>query len=162
DGSRLVSAGRDDIIKNWDARPWTPDLRRQRAAPSLVEYLCRKAPSKEKESELILADKGITEDVRGVALSLVDAHLPRRTEQVLRDRQVLLRDRAARIDARIDARNEEWVDRNARLKERLRKLSPGDKEKGFLRDWLILAPISLPPGQTGAEAVELQQIEHEA
>jgi hypothetical protein len=54
----------DHTIKVWDARPWTPELRRQREALGLVELLCQKSPSKEKVAERIRAHKSFTEDVR--------------------------------------------------------------------------------------------------
>jgi WD40 repeat protein/serine/threonine protein kinase len=146
DGNRLASASRDETIKIWDARPWTPELRQERAALSLVEYLCRKASSKKEVSERIHADKGITAEVRGKALSLLDGYWPRRTEEVRRVRQEMARDSDARVAER--------TERRIRLKQRQQKLSPGDKEKGFLQDWLILAPIPLPAGQTGAKAVK--------
>jgi WD40 repeat protein len=61
--------------------------------------------------------------------------------------------------ARAEAERAERVDR---LKRQELELDPRAKEEGFLQDWLILAPIPLPAGQTGAEAVELQQVRDEA
>jgi tetratricopeptide (TPR) repeat protein len=77
DGSRLASASDDGTIKLWDARPWTPELCRQREALGLGEYWCPKSPSKEKVIEHIRADKGITEEVRHEALSLLEQYWPR-------------------------------------------------------------------------------------
>jgi WD40 repeat protein/serine/threonine protein kinase len=77
DGKRLASGSDDDTIHLFDARPWTPDLRRQREALGLVEYLCEKFPSKEKVAERIRADKGITEEVRREALDLLEGYWPR-------------------------------------------------------------------------------------
>jgi tetratricopeptide (TPR) repeat protein len=77
DGSRLAAASHDGTIQLWDARPWTPELRRQREALGLLEYWCPKSPSKEKVSERIRADKGFTEEVRHEALSLLEQYWPR-------------------------------------------------------------------------------------
>jgi WD40 repeat protein len=74
---KLASGSNDNTIQVWDARPWTPELRRQREALGLVEYLCRKLPSKEEAAERIHADKGITEAVRDEALALLEVYWPR-------------------------------------------------------------------------------------
>jgi hypothetical protein len=77
DGTRLASGSDDKTIHIFDARPWTPELHRQREALGLVEYLCHRFPStKEKVAERIRANKGITEDVRHEALALLDAYWP--------------------------------------------------------------------------------------
>jgi WD40 repeat protein/serine/threonine protein kinase len=81
DGSRLASGSDDRTIQVWDARPWTPELRRQREALGLVEYLCQKLPAKEKVTERIRADKGITEVVRQEALKLLETYWPRHARQ---------------------------------------------------------------------------------
>src|SRR5262249_27649700 len=70
-------AGGDQTIKIWDARPGTPELRRQREALGMLEYWCPKSASKEQVSERIRADKGITEEVRHEALSLLENYWPR-------------------------------------------------------------------------------------
>src|SRR5205814_2156896 len=77
DGYRLASASMDKTIKIWDARPWTPGLRRQSEALGLVEYWCPKSRSRQQVSEHIRADKGITEEVRQEALSLLEDYWPR-------------------------------------------------------------------------------------
>jgi WD40 repeat protein/serine/threonine protein kinase len=68
-------------------------------------------------------------------------------------------DRAVRAQASAQAERAERIDHR---KRRELELDPRAKEEGFLQDWLILAPIPLPAGQTGAEAVELQQVRDEA
>jgi WD40 repeat protein/tRNA A-37 threonylcarbamoyl transferase component Bud32 len=35
-------------------------------------------------------------------------------------------------------------------------------EEGYLQNWLVLAPVFMPEGQTGTEALDLQQLAHEA
>jgi hypothetical protein len=73
----LVSGSSDETIKIWDARPLTAALRRQREALGLLEYLCRKSSTKEKVSERLAADKGITQEVRKEALARLDDYWTR-------------------------------------------------------------------------------------
>jgi WD40 repeat protein len=89
DGSRLASGSADHTICVLDARPWTPELRRQREALGLVEYLGQKFPSKEKVADRIRADKGITDQVRQEALDVLEVYWPRhvRAEEVSRSEQ---------------------------------------------------------------------------
>jgi WD40 repeat protein/serine/threonine protein kinase len=89
DDSQLAAWGNDQTIHIWDVRPWTPELRWQREAIGLVEYLCRKLSSKEKVAERIRADKGITEEVRHEALALLEIHWPRHLRRQLADRLVI-------------------------------------------------------------------------
>jgi WD40 repeat protein/tRNA A-37 threonylcarbamoyl transferase component Bud32 len=78
DGWQVASVrAKDNVIHFWDARPWTPELRRQREALGLLEYWCPKSPSKEIVSERIRADKGITEDIRHESLSMLEDYWPR-------------------------------------------------------------------------------------
>jgi WD40 repeat protein len=77
DGSRLAAASHDGTIQLWDARPWTPELRQQREALGLLEYWCPKSTTKEQVVERIRADKGITEEVRQEALSMLEEYWPR-------------------------------------------------------------------------------------
>jgi WD40 repeat protein len=76
-GSQLVSESFDGVIQVWDARPLTPELRRQREALGLLEYLCPKSSSKEKVSERLAANKGITQEVRKEALARLDDYWTR-------------------------------------------------------------------------------------
>jgi WD40 repeat protein len=88
DGSRLASGSDDQTAHIFDARPWTSELRRQREALGLVEYLCQQRfPSKENVAERIRADKGITVEVRDAALALLDVYWPRhvRAKEARRD-----------------------------------------------------------------------------
>jgi WD40 repeat protein len=88
DGSRLASGSDDQTAHIFDARPWTPELRRQREAFGLVEYLCQQSfPSKENVAERIRADKAITVKVRDEALDLLEVYWPRhvRAEEARRD-----------------------------------------------------------------------------
>ena len=39
DGKRLASASYDETVKVWDATPWTPALRAEREALSLIHFL---------------------------------------------------------------------------------------------------------------------------
>jgi WD40 repeat protein len=80
DGWRLAAVRAvDNVIHFWDARPRTPELRRQREALGLLEYWCPKSTSKEQVAERIRANKGITEEVRQEALSLLEDYWPRHT-----------------------------------------------------------------------------------
>ena len=69
DGKRLASAGRDQmVVKVWDARPWTPELRAERAALSLIHSLRSQGQSPIECLAAIAADQTLTEPVRQRAL----------------------------------------------------------------------------------------------
>jgi WD40 repeat protein len=76
DGNRLASCSTDQTIQVFDARPLTPELRRQREALGLVEFHCQKSASKDKVAERIRADKGISEEVRRESLTLLEVYTP--------------------------------------------------------------------------------------
>ncbi len=44
----------------------------------------------------------------------------------------------------------------------IRERADTAREKGFLQDWLVVAPIQLPLGQAGAEALNREQVQGEA
>ena len=48
DGKRLTSASADGTVKIWDARPWTPELRAQAQARSVLKKYRQQAESLEK------------------------------------------------------------------------------------------------------------------
>jgi WD40 repeat protein/serine/threonine protein kinase len=53
-----------------------------------------------------------------------------------------------------------------RMAEAARRLEawalPAANAPGFIQDWLVLAPLALEPGQTGAEGLEREQLSEEA
>jgi hypothetical protein len=73
DGYRLASASRDGTVKVWDARPWTPELRADQEARSLLVWLSDKLRSENNYSQAALeqairSDATISEPVRQRAL----------------------------------------------------------------------------------------------
>jgi WD40 repeat protein len=74
DGLRLASAGHDGTVKLWDARPLTLELRAEREAMGLLEFLVNKGRSKTQVTQDLLADRTISETVRQKALSLVEVY----------------------------------------------------------------------------------------
>jgi hypothetical protein len=71
DGRWLGSGSDDGFVRVWDARPWTPELRVDHAAQSLVRFHRAKALRKEQLIETIGADATISAEVRDRALELV-------------------------------------------------------------------------------------------
>ena len=70
DGKRLVS-GVHGGIEIWDARPWTPELRAEQLALSVIRVLEAKSLAKPALLDAIAADASISERVRQRALELV-------------------------------------------------------------------------------------------
>ena len=68
DGKRLASASYDGTVKVWDARPWTPELRAERAALSLIHWLRDQGQAPTEWLDAIAADQTISEPVRQRAL----------------------------------------------------------------------------------------------
>ena len=68
DGQRLISASGDRTVKVWDARPWTPELRAEREALSLIHWLRAQGPAPTEWLDAIAADQTLTEPGRQRAL----------------------------------------------------------------------------------------------
>lgn len=68
DGTRLASAGTDQTVRVWDARPWTPELRADHEALSLIHFLRDQGKSKAEWLDAIAADQTISELVRQSAM----------------------------------------------------------------------------------------------
>ena len=68
DGNRLASASNDQTVKVWDATPWTPALRAEREALSLIHFLRDQGQPRPAWLGAIAADQTISEPVRQRAL----------------------------------------------------------------------------------------------
>ncbi len=68
DGQRLASASYDRTVKVWDARPWTPELRVEQGALSLVRFYATPTIAKDELLARIRADATVSEPVRERAL----------------------------------------------------------------------------------------------
>jgi WD40 repeat protein/serine/threonine protein kinase len=140
DGWLLASGNIDGTLKIWDAQPLTPELRRHCEAHGLVEYVCQKSPSKANVSERIRADKGITEEVRQEALSLLEDYWRRliraETEEFLQSLfdEGLLRDEVV-ARAKIDRTQREAVRQQALV---VVDQHPENASKLNHRSWLIV------------------------
>jgi dipeptidyl aminopeptidase/acylaminoacyl peptidase len=192
DGSRLASGSFDHAIHVFDARPWTPELRRQSEALGLVEYLCQKSPSQEKVAERIRDDRGITEEVRHAALTLLDAYWPRRLRHQLEDSLFAKKWNAAlpytdqllalfpkdgnlyAARAEIQLGQGRFAEATADLTraaelgaapaeiKRLSRLLALGQRQGVIQDWLVLGPVPLMEEHRGAKALADQQLDGEA
>lgn len=73
DGKRLASTNGDQTVKVWDARPWTPELRAEREAVTIVRTLFANPLNVKKHClEAIRNDATIREEVRQKALELAE------------------------------------------------------------------------------------------
>jgi WD40 repeat protein len=79
DGQRLASASGDGTVKVWDARPWTPELKSEQQAISLLRFLCAKQPPKDQFLQSIQTDATISEPARRRALELAETYWERHT-----------------------------------------------------------------------------------
>ena len=68
DGKRLASASLDGTVKVWDARPWTPELRAEREALSLIHFLRDQGQPQSEWLAALSADQTLSEPVRQRAL----------------------------------------------------------------------------------------------
>ena len=68
DGQWLASGNQDGTVKMWDARSWTPEVREERDALSLIYFLRDQAKPKAEWLAAISADETISEPVRQRAL----------------------------------------------------------------------------------------------
>ena len=68
DGMRLASASWDGTVKLWDARPWTPELRAEREALSLIHFLRAHDKPQSEWLNAISSDQTINEPVRQRAM----------------------------------------------------------------------------------------------
>jgi WD40 repeat protein len=68
DGQRLASGSNDKTVKLWDAYPWTPKLRAEREALSLIHWLRDQDKPQSEWLDAIAADQSLTEPVRQRAL----------------------------------------------------------------------------------------------
>jgi len=68
DGRRIASGSEDGTIRIWDARPWTAELRADREALSLIQFLEEKGRRHDELNDIILSDETISPTVRQRAL----------------------------------------------------------------------------------------------
>ncbi len=68
DGQRLASASGDHTVKVWDARPWTPELRAEQEALSLIHWLRDQGQAQTAWLDTIAADQTLSPPVRDRAL----------------------------------------------------------------------------------------------
>ena len=68
DGKRLASASNDGTVKVWDARPWTPELRAEREALSLIHFLRDQGQPQSEWLAALSSDQTLSDLVRQRAL----------------------------------------------------------------------------------------------
>jgi WD40 repeat protein/serine/threonine protein kinase len=140
---------------------WAHRARQQleREALGLVGPLCQKLSSKEKVAEHIRADKGITEEVRHAALTVLEDYWPGHLRQRLADCLLTKKwDAAMRYADELLALFPTEGDLHT-TRSRLLALR---QRQGVIQDWLVLGPVPLKEGQGGAEALAEQQLIGEA
>ena len=81
DGIRLASGSLDGTVKLWDARPWTPELRAQSQARSLLTFKRSQVRSLDALQEVIRRDQTISDPVRHQALEWSPLFWKARTTQ---------------------------------------------------------------------------------
>jgi WD40 repeat protein/serine/threonine protein kinase len=69
DGKRLAYLSYDQKVKVWDARPWTPELRAEGEALSVIQWLQDEGKPQSEWHNIIVADQTISEPVRERTLS---------------------------------------------------------------------------------------------
>jgi tetratricopeptide (TPR) repeat protein len=74
DGTRIASAGYDRTVKIWDASPLTEDVRAEREALGLLEFLFSKGLVKAQVLENLRGNRTISEPVRQKALVLTEPY----------------------------------------------------------------------------------------
>jgi WD40 repeat protein len=72
DALRLASGSEDRTVRLWDARPRTPQLRTEREALGLVQFLLSRPLPKAQVIETIRENQTISRDVRNLALTFVE------------------------------------------------------------------------------------------
>ncbi len=70
DGQQLATAGRDHLVRIWDARPLSPEVLWQREARGLVEFLSTQTSASDPIAR-VRDDVTISEPVRQRALALL-------------------------------------------------------------------------------------------
>jgi WD40 repeat protein len=70
DGQRLASSNANGNVNVWDAQPWTPELKAEQQAVSLIRFLFGKGLSKADVLQSIATDETINDLVRHRATEL--------------------------------------------------------------------------------------------
>ena len=86
DGIQLASASDDGTVKVWDARPWTPELRAEREALSLIHFLREQGKPQTEWLDAIAADQTISEPIRQRALQFAREEIRERLAAAEREK----------------------------------------------------------------------------